>query len=599
MEDKEGKNRYMDSFLVNSSGWGADPSGFTRVNIEKKGGYRFTSNVRSVKYFNNLTTYALNQHTQNTKNTMGDFDLAIFPQSEKLRFNLGYSFDRYYGPGVYTARAYSDEFAVTSNNNVKTNDFRAGVAGKVAGFNLSFTQGYRHLTDKSYLQLDFPSVGNNPANTSALSTFRRDYPIRGETFYSVFDVNRTFAKKLDFTGKVVYSTALTNSAVNERITGRDNSNNFVDLDSFTISGKAKRPQTRADLGISYRVTDRFTISNSFTFDQFAVNGDEGLYEALTRRNAAGTGLPTTVTRSQAYRVNAFRKFSNLIEADFQFNNKFSGHIGYRFTKRRIQETGIDQTLTSAVSATNPLFITEDLENTTHTVIGGMKIKPTKYWVLFWDAEHGEADNVFFRTANYKFTNFRIRNRITLNKFGFGLSAIVKDNTNPSESSTGILFGAQIKSRIYSGTMDWTPVPEVGFSGGYTYTHQTSFIDVVIPVGISGNPRGYSMFFVRDHYGYFDVNWRPLKQFGLFASYRISRDKGQGSRISPVANSFINSYPMQFQSPEVRGVFRLSKNIDWNLGYQYYNYKDSQTPFQNYRSHLPYTSFTFYFGGADR
>ena len=55
--------------------------------------------------------------------------------------------------------------------------------------------------------------------------------------------------------------------------------------------------------------------------------------------------------------------------------------------------------------------------------------------------------------------------------------------------------------------------------------------------------------------------------------------------------------MQFQSPEFRAVFRLSRHVDWNVGYQYYDYKDTQTPFENYRAHLPYTSLRFYFGGG--
>ena len=82
---------------------------------------------------------------------------------------------------------------------------------------------------------------------------------------------------------------------------------------------------------------------------------------------------------------------------------------------------------------------------------------------------------------------------------------------------------------------------------------------------------------------------------LFASYRISRDKGQGDRFSAVVQNIITSYPMQYQSPEFRVAFRINRNVDWNVGYQYYDYKDVQTPTQNYRAHLPYTSLRIYFG----
>lgn len=46
--------------------------------------------------------------------------------------------------------------------------------------------------------------------------------------------------------------------------------------------------------------------------------------------------------------------------------------------------------------------------------------------------------------------------------------------------------------------------------------------------------------------------------------------------------------------EATEIYRL----DWNVGYQYYNYNESPIvgprP-QNYHAHLPYTSLRFYFG----
>jgi len=79
------------------------------------------------------------------------------------------------------------------------------------------------------------------------------------------------------------------------------------------------------------------------------------------------------------------------------------------------------------------------------------------------------------------------------------------------------------------------------------------------------------------------------------------DRGQGDSVSTVIHTTIVSHPMEFQTPEFRVAFRISRNVDWNVGYQYYNYKDVQTPNQNYKAHRPYTSLRIYFGGraADR
>jgi hypothetical protein len=623
LQSETGKGKYFDSLLISNSGWGSDPSGYTRVNMEKTGAYKFNANVRRVKYFNNLSNFALNEHTQDWNHNFGDFDIILAPQNEKLRFTFGGSFNNTRGPGVWTARAYGDEFPISSQAKVDSGDFRVGAEGKLFGFDWGLTQGFRTFKDRSFYELTAPHPGNNPVGTAALATFSRSFPTDGHVYYTHFNVHRTIAEKLDVTARVIYSSTNSRSSMLELITGRDASNNFIDLDRFEISGNAKRPQTRGDLGVTYMATDKFRISNTFSFDKFAVNGGEAFEEQLNRRNAAGTPLALSITRSAGYRVNDYIRYVNTIEGDYQINNAVAFHIGYRYTHRKVEVMGYDVTFTSAPSPTNPNNLNETEENSTNTLIAGMKIKPLKNWVVFWDVEHGQADNVFTRVENYRFTNFRVRSRLTLNKFTLNLSVVTKDNENPSGPSATVPLPANVdyvtnvKNRFYSGSVDWEPLANLSFSTGYTYRNLTSYTPIVFPVQVSPPTTtiywyGFSQFFMRDHYAYFDVSAKPVKRLSLYASYRISRDKGQGNRISPVIpNTFptvpngginvfqniIGSYPMQFKTPEVRAAIRITRNVDWNVGYQYYNYKDSQTPLQNYRAHLPYTSLRIYFGNG--
>ena len=58
LRSKEGTSGPFDELLVNSSGWGGDPHGYTRVSIEKSGTYRFDANVRRARYFNALQSIA-------------------------------------------------------------------------------------------------------------------------------------------------------------------------------------------------------------------------------------------------------------------------------------------------------------------------------------------------------------------------------------------------------------------------------------------------------------------------------------------------------------------------------------------------------------
>ena len=600
INNKEGSNNFFDSALVTTSGWGGDPSGMFRANIERVGFYKFDTNLRQVKYFNNLNNHALNEHNADTNHGFGDVDLVIFPERESLRFRIGYSFNRTGGNGGSTTRAYSDEFGILSNVDTGSDDFRGGVEGKVFGFNLGANYGFRKYREQTSYFINGLNLGNNPTNTARLASFERRYPIEGTTNFGQFYAQRTFAHRLDFTARIIYSLTATNFRVDEMQTGRDNSNNQVDLDQFTISGETKRPQTRGDIGVTYRITDAFRISNTFTYDQFNISGGNSFFEQLRRRNAAGVALPTVLTSTFAHRITSYHRATNLIEGDYQISNRFGFNIGYRFTDRSVSLEGSDRNAT-AVPPTNVPFV-EDFDNQTHSFIGGFKAKPLKNWVVFFDIEDGKADNVFTRLANYDFTNFRIRTRANVKNFTFNASFITRNNDNPGRSveMPEVNLSAQTKSNTFASSIEWEPMSALSLSSGYTYQHLNAESDIIVPIASSVRAPGISQYFVRESFFYFDVHATPIRRISLYASYRISDDHGQGSRVSTRPQDIITSYPMTFQSPEIKLAIRLTNNIDWNIGYQYYDYKERLVNAQNYSAHLPYTSVRIYFGrAADR
>ncbi len=154
LEDNSSGPKPFDNLLVQSSGWGSDPSGSFRMNMDRTGLYKFDSNFRRVRYFNNLKNHAVmwsqpvplgSEHRANTLHNFGDLDLTLFPESD-FRLRLGYSFNDTKGPGTSTIR-FSDEFQVDSNVKNRSHDFRAGVEGKLLGFNLGLNYGHREFRD--------------------------------------------------------------------------------------------------------------------------------------------------------------------------------------------------------------------------------------------------------------------------------------------------------------------------------------------------------------------------------------------------------------------------------------------------------------------
>src|SRR2546429_8318988 len=102
-----------------------------------------------------------------------------------------------------------------------------------------------------------------------------------------------------------------------------------------------------------------------------------------------------------------------MDADSQFTNPSSMNFGYRYGSRHIQEflNGFHVNTTPPT----PILPSEAFdEETNHTnvFIGGFKARPVKNLTLYFDAEHGTADNVFTRVGNYNYTDLHANSRYT-------------------------------------------------------------------------------------------------------------------------------------------------------------------------------------------
>jgi len=225
-----------------------------------------------------------------------------------------------------------------------------------------------------------------------------------------------------------------------------------------------------------------------------------------------------------------------------------------------------------------------------------------------------ARYTFTRVDNLDQVSFRARSRWTPRRgLSVNLNFTTRDNNNPGvgvvdRTIFGDLdttpFSVDIKSRVFGGSVDYAPSARLGLSGGYTHMRLTTDAEILYFAGLPGNrfATGRSQYYLRDHFFYFNALAQLHRRVTAFASYRVNDDGGQGGRVSnDVGGLFIRSLPFTYQTPEARLSFRLGRRVDWNVGYQYYAYRE-KPPFntgQDYRAHLPYTSLRVYFGGGDR
>ena len=641
LKSKDGDGGLFDTLLITSTGWGADPQGTFRINAEKPKWYRFDGSYRRLKYFRFLNNFAnpnwvfnpssfsvppkefTGEHGNNLRMQVGDFDLTILPKNEKIRFNLGYSPERLNGPAFTNYHNGGNDFNFLNNIRSRANDFRVGADGKIGPIDLSFLQGFRRFRDDSSIEQASPPINLNPT-AAGLTSYHRDEPARGEVNFTRFSVHSLVAKKLDITGRIVYSKATSKSTFIETFSGRNwnprisgwppsppgATPNTLNLGRYTITGETERPNTLGDVGVTWFATDKLRISNTFRVEDFEIDGTAVFSDFFSITRGAGPTLRTDTIgfdNLDGNRVTKYRKYQNTFEGDYQFSNRFAFHLGYRYGQRHIEDSFEGFNLGSNGSVSSPPARTSDLvaeENHTHAVIGGFKAKPAPNWTLYFDAEHGTADNVFTRIGNYNYTNFRGKSRYSPTKrLSMNVAIITKNNANPSEIAGVSLedFGVSVKSRIFSSSIDWTATSNVSFNTGYNFNWVNSNAVVEYFFNSIRHPLGRNLYFVRNHFFFFDTVARLHPRATLYAAYRINKDTGQGSRLADPAGdpgTLIASYPMSFQSPEARLAIKLNRWIDWNVGYQYYNYSENTLvgprP-QNYHAHQPYTSLRIYFG----
>lgn len=609
----EGKGVLFDTLLVNSTGFGSDPYGYARINAEKGRWYRFDANFRRNAYDNRLRNLALGQHTARYKHNFGDFDLWLLPTNRRVRFNLGYSGDRERGPGTTTTSLQGDQYQLNSTFRTRADEVRAGVEGRVGGFNLGFLQGFRWYRNDSTFSSAF-NRGNNLTNAAVLNIFRREQPMRGRAAFTRLSATTTFARKVDLTARYTYTRSTTHFLDAETSAGVNSSGNLFNPDLINFTGTTERPAHLGEAGLTWRATKGLRVQYTFRFNQFKNEGDEVYSELVFTRRPNGTPVaPFPATTSVPIsRLLDYRRFANQFKLDYQFGPRFSFHAGYRVTGRRIETESVGRLLPTPVSAT--ATNEERVDTTNHSFFGGFRARPAKELTVYFDAERGQADNTFTRVDNLDQISFRARSRWTPRRgLSLNLNFTTRDNNNPGvgvvdRTIFGDLdttpFSVDIKSRVFGGSVDYAPSARLALSGGYTYMRLTTDAEILYFAGLPGNrfATGRSQYYLRDHFFYFNALAQLHRRVTAFASYRVNDDGGQGGRVSNDAGGlFIRSLPFTFQTPEARLSFRLGQRADWNVGYQYYAYRE-KPPFntgQDYRAHLPYTSLRVYFGGGDR
>ena len=309
----------FDNLSFSNFGYGGDPNNVTRLHVDKNKWYDFQVLFRRDKNFwdYNLLVNPLNPassvpaigvtnspHSLDTVRRMQDYNATLLPQSA-VRFRLGFSHDRYQGPGGWTTDGgtiapFTELYSET------VNAYRAGVDLRLLPrTTLSFDEFLNYYKQDSGIfdgNLTYQLPGGTPVDLGYIWNTGNSEPCRApfvstattpptanpgcNGFLSYDQVGRprnsmpterfsfqsSYFKNFEMTGSAAYSTADNNIlGFNETIDGLVTR---TDSRGSTTSGpaKAKRVTTTADWSGVYSITSKLQIEEAFNYDNWRIPG---------------------------------------------------------------------------------------------------------------------------------------------------------------------------------------------------------------------------------------------------------------------------------------------------------------------------------------
>jgi hypothetical protein len=414
----------FDNLSLYSFGYGGDPNDITRLRIGKNKWYDFRGSFRRDKYpWNyNLLANPLNPasstpslaitnspHALYLVRRMSDFNLTLLPQS-RVRFRLGYTRNIQGGPSFSTfggttildpPTGHGSQIQVFQDWKTTLNAYQLGVDFQVlskTSFHYDqFLQYFKQ--DTSYVDQNFNYQLSNgtpidlgivfdtlngvpcasPIADAGTTPPTADPTCGGHLRYTRVGRPRSFLPTEQFSFQ---SESIKNVSISGRAAYSSGEQNSHDLNEIFIGNNAsvlqvggiatgpthsKRVIANADWAVTWSITPKFRVVDSFTYDRFQipgfwnfatislfaqaplVNGSSSLllppgrfdpvncpppFSANTcpQHNADS---PADMTNGTWTRYLAQNQKSNTFELEYDFTSRFGARLGYRYGKRKV------------------------------------------------------------------------------------------------------------------------------------------------------------------------------------------------------------------------------------------------------------------------
>ncbi len=574
VHSREGHGGLFDEIVLNTQGLGNDPYEAASLRIEKNRLYRYDMLWRLDEYFNPALTISFGEHIVNTRRQVQDHDLILLPQS-KVRLLLGYTRNSQTGPALSTVQEFGsrgDEFPFLAGVRRQRNEYRLGGDVTFLGGKLTLLRGWDGFKEDTPYRLFAPSPGNNPDDRTAASQFNRTEPYHGTSPYWRVGLNKQH-RIWSVTARYNYTGGRRNFLLDEFFGGT--ALGLARSRQILVAGDARRPVSNGNLTLSFFPGSKITITNHTAFHNTRMDGDS-FYRELNN---------ATLTSDLFYfQLLGIRTIGNQTDVNYRVSESLGFFTGYHFSTRHIRS----QELLRFPDATADNTVAQQ-ENTLHSGLFGIRLRPVKPLSINLDAEVARADRPFYPISerNYHTLGGSLRYKLK----SVTLTAQARSNYNTNSVS---LSSFSSRARNYSLNGSWAPRDWFSLDAGYSKVHLDTAGGIVYFANSTQLSRT-SIYISNIHAGNIAARFGILKRADLYLGYSRVQDLGDGRSALP-ADPFLaaQTFPLAFESPLVRLSVRLHNRIRWNAGYQYYRYGEKFFSLQNYRANTGYTSVLWSF-----
>lgn len=568
------KARAFDRIDVRAYNFGDDPYATLHVSARKTGVYDLSADYHNIAYFNNLPSYAdpllargivLNEQALDIHRRFASFQIELRPGHRVVPY-FAYERDSGYGSGVTSFVADSNEYAVPTRLQDRTNNYRGGVHFELRRFHATLEQGGTMFDDdqKVFYGSDVPNPGNRNTpflgQTLSLSSLSQVYGITGTSMYSKGLFTGNPFSWLDLYGQYLYSRPDTSVRYQQSATGNlalTSQALFYNGQQYLLSSAATLPHTSGSFGVEARPLRRLRVIQFWLTDRLDESGSASAQQALT----PGT-LPQPADQLLASSL-VTNYNQEQIDVLFELTARLTLHGGYRYVWGDAQDVIL------------PLAGLAGLEHgklRRNVALGGFSVHAGRKLSVTADVEGASSSDTYFRTSLHDYRNLRARTRYQVSpslNIAFDLNLLSNQNPTP-----GIHYDYLAHHESLS--FQWAPAnaKRWNIQGGYTRSTVRSDVSYLAPQDL-GSERSFYRDNAHQVTAILDAAVRAAK-LSLGGSFFIS----SGSR------------PTNYYQPLARLSIPVRSKLAWVSEWRYYGFGEAFYVYEGFRTHLVTTGLRF-------